>query len=107
MNSTMPKFIGITELRKKTREVFDAVKKEDLPVVIMRDSKPEAVIIPFKEYDKLAQEQRKLWNSRLDKLTKAAKPYIASWLKKKGYNPKKVTGDKLVTILDEDDKGSS
>lgn len=107
MNISLPKTIGITELRIKTREIFDTLKKEDLPVIVMRDSRPEAVIIPYEEYDLLEQEKRKLWQKRLDELAEETRPDIVKWLRKKGYNPKKVSGDKLVEILEKDDKSSS
>lgn len=106
MNTALPKFIGITELRNKAREVFDMLKKEETPVVVMRDSKPEAVIVSYNEYDLLEKEKRRLWNRRLDELAKKTKPYVASFLKRKGYHPKKITGDKLVSILEEEDESS-
>lgn len=106
MNTFLPKTVGITELRTKTREIFDLLKKEDLPMIVMRDSRPEAIILPYQEYEFLIQEKRRIWNARLDELAKQTQPYIASWLRKKGYNPKKVTGDQLITILEEDDKSS-
>lgn len=106
MNTALPKFIGITELRNKAREVFDMLKKEETPVVVMRDSKPEAVIVSYNEYDLLEKEKRRLWNRRLDELAQKSKPYIVSFLKRKGYEAKKITGDKLVSILEEED-GSS
>lgn len=107
MNTTMPQFIGITELRTKTREVFDSLKKKALPVVVMRESKPEAVIIPYEEYDALMQDKRSAWNKRLDELAATSKPYVTAFLKKKGYNPQKISGDKLVEILEKDDQRCS
>lgn len=103
----MPKFIGITELRAKTRDVFDMVKNQEQAVVVMRESKPEAIIIPYKEFEVFLAEKRRLWNKRLDELTEAAKPYMERWLKRKGFIPQKVTGDKLVEILEQNDKSSS
>ena len=107
MNIPIPKTIGITELRANTRKIFDLVKKEEIPLLVLRDSKPEAVIISYKDYELLTQETKRLWNNRLDKLAIKTKPYISKWLNKKGYNPNKITGDKLLEILEkEDDKGS-
>lgn len=103
----MPKFIGITELRSKTRDVFDMVKNQEQTVVVMRESKPEAIIIPYKEFELLLAEKRRLWNKRLDELAESAKPYMERWLKRKGFIPAKVTGDKMVEILEQDDKSSS
>ena len=106
MNTSMPKFIGITELRNKTREIFDFINEQSLPVVVVRESKPEAVIVSYKEYNLLEQQKRNLWNKRLDELAIRTKPYIERYLIKKGFKPDKVNGDKLVEILEEDDKSS-
>lgn len=51
---TLPRFIGITELRNNVRKVFDRLAKEQEPVVVIRASKPEAVILPYKDFEKLA-----------------------------------------------------
>lgn len=104
MNISLPKFIGITDLRNRTREIFDNVREKQEAVVVVRDSKPEAVILPIKEYESIVAEKRKTWNKRLDELTPEITPAVASWLKKKGFNPVKITGDKLLSLLEEDDK---
>ncbi|MBI4225682.1 type II toxin-antitoxin system Phd/YefM family antitoxin [Candidatus Roizmanbacteria bacterium] len=106
MNIPLPKIIGITELRANTRKIFDMVKKEAIPLLVLRDSKPEAVIISYKDYELLTQETKRLWNVRLDELAKKTKQNIATWLKKKGYNPNKMTGDQLLEILEKDDDKS-
>ena len=103
MNTSLPKFIGITDLRIKTKEIFDMVKTKKLPVIVMRESTPEAVIIPYSEYDAYENEKRRLWNKRLDGLALKTKPYVEKWLKRKGFAPQKITGDKLVEILEKED----
>lgn len=55
---TLPRFIGITELRNNVRKVFDRLSKESAPVVVIRDSKPEAVIVPYKDYESLLGKSR-------------------------------------------------
>src|SRR3989338_1318865 len=107
MNISLPKFIGITDLRNRAREIFDNVKEKQEAVVVVRDSKPEAVILPIKEYESIVAEKRRQWNNRLIELTSQVTPLIASWLKKKGYNPEKITGDKLLDLLEKDDKSRS
>lgn len=106
MNFTLPNFIAITDLRTKTKEIFDGVKNNNLPVIVMRESVPEAVIIPFSEYNAFQEEKRIAWSKRMIELAQRTKPYVTNWLKKKGYNPKKVSGDKFVDILEKDDKSS-
>jgi len=103
MNTAFPKFIGITDLRIKTKEIFDLVKNKRLPVIVMRESTPEAVIIPFSEFDALQEGKRMIWNKRLDELSLQTKPFVAKWLQKKGYKSEKVSGDQLLEILEKDD----
>lgn len=50
---TLPKFIGITELRNNVRQVFDRLSKDGAPIVVIRESKPEAVIVSYKEFEAL------------------------------------------------------
>lgn len=50
---TLPRFIGITELRNNVRKVFDRLAKDQEPVVVIRESKPEAVILPYKNFESL------------------------------------------------------
>lgn len=49
----LPRFIGITDLRNNVRKVFDRLTKDQEPIVVIRGSKPEAVILPYKEYETL------------------------------------------------------
>lgn len=50
---TLPRYIGVTELRNNVRRVFDRLMKDREPVVVIRESKPEAVILPYKEFETL------------------------------------------------------
>lgn len=53
---TLPRFIGITELRNNVRRVFDRLAKDQEPVVVIRESKPEAVILPYKDFESLVRD---------------------------------------------------
>lgn len=50
---TLPRYIGITDLRNNFRRVFDRLAKDQEPVVVIRESKPEAVIVPYKDFENL------------------------------------------------------
>lgn len=49
----MLKIIGVTELQRRFRLVFDEVVKEQTPVVLTRGSRPEAVLLSYQEYLRL------------------------------------------------------
>jgi prevent-host-death family protein len=48
----MNKIIGVTELQRNFKTVFDEVAKHHVPFVLTRGSRPEAVLISYDEYVK-------------------------------------------------------
>ncbi len=53
----MLKIIGVTELQRRFRSVFDEVVDQQTPVVLTRGSRPEAVLISYQEYQRLQAAQ--------------------------------------------------
>ncbi len=51
----MNKIIGVTELQRKFRTVFDDVVERRVPYVLTRGSRPEAVLVPYDQYLKFVQ----------------------------------------------------
>ncbi len=51
----MNKIIGVTELQRKFRSVFDDVVRHHVPYILTRGSRPEVVMIPYEEYLKYAR----------------------------------------------------
>ncbi len=46
----MEQIIGVTELQRKFRSVFDQVAKNRASFILTRGSRPEAVLIPYEDY---------------------------------------------------------
>jgi prevent-host-death family protein len=46
----MNKIIGVTDLQRKFKKVFDEVAEEHIPYVLTRGSRPEAVLVPYEQY---------------------------------------------------------
>lgn len=46
----MQRIIGVTELQRRFRAVFDQVVKKRVPYVLTRGSRPEAALIPYEEF---------------------------------------------------------
>jgi prevent-host-death family protein len=65
----MQHIIGVTELQRRFRAVFDDVAKKHIPYVLTRGSRPEAVLISYEEFMRFQalQEQEVLAN--FDRLT--------------------------------------
>ena len=51
----MNKIIGVTELQRRFRAVFDEVAQNKIPYILTRGSRPEAVMISYDHYLRLAQ----------------------------------------------------
>ena len=49
----MQKIIGVTELQRRFRSVFDEVAHKHTPYILTRGSRPEAVLIPYEEFLRL------------------------------------------------------
>ena len=60
----MQHIIGVTELQRRFRAVFDDVAKKHVPYVLTRGSRPEAVLISYEEFMRFQalQEQEVLAN---------------------------------------------
>jgi prevent-host-death family protein len=51
----MDRIIGVTELQRRFRSVFDEVVHGRVPYILTRGSRPEAVLIPYEQYRKFVQ----------------------------------------------------
>lgn len=60
----MQQIIGVTELQRRFRAVFDDVAKKHVPYILTRGSRPEAVLISYEDFMRFQalQEQDVLAN---------------------------------------------
>lgn len=65
----MQKIIGVTELQRRFRAVFDEVAKENVPYVLTRGSRPEAVLVPYDEFLRWQAMQEQEILADFDRLT--------------------------------------
>jgi len=63
----MNKIIGVTELQRSFRTIFDEVARRRTPYILTRGSRPEAVLIPYDEYLRFQQFQEKDILGRFDR----------------------------------------
>jgi prevent-host-death family protein len=66
----MTESIQTTDLRRRVREVLDRVRIERQPVVVYTYDTPQAVIIPYAEYEsyrtwQARQRERRAWLAEL------------------------------------------
>jgi prevent-host-death family protein len=64
----MNRIIGVTELQRKFRSVFDEVSRRGIPYVLTRGSRPEAALIPYNEYQRYLEFQEAEVLRRFDRL---------------------------------------
>jgi prevent-host-death family protein len=64
----MNKIIGVTELQRRFRSVFDDVVDRHIPYVLTRGSRPEAVLVPYEQYLKFVQADEAGVLKRFDNL---------------------------------------
>ncbi len=65
----MQKIIGVTELQRRFRSIFDEVVKKNTPYVLTRGSRPEAVLIPYEEFLRFQALQEQDVLANFDRLT--------------------------------------
>jgi prevent-host-death family protein len=64
----MFRIIGVTELQRRFRSVFDQVSRENVPYVLTRGSRPEAALIPYEEFLRFQALQEQEVLARFDRL---------------------------------------
>ena len=64
----MDSIIGVTDLQRKFRPVFDEVAREGQSYILTRGSRPEAALIPYEEYVRFQKLQEKQVLARFDQL---------------------------------------
>ena len=62
------RIIGVTELQQRFKAIFDEVREERVPYVLTRGSRPEAVLLPYEEYERLERLDEKDVVYRFDRL---------------------------------------
>jgi len=64
----MSNIIGVTDLQRKFRPIFDEVARHNRSYILTRGSRPEAALIPYEAFLRLQQLQEKQVLDRFDRL---------------------------------------
>jgi prevent-host-death family protein len=64
----MQRIIGVTELQRRFRSVFDQVSEENVAYVLTRGSRPEAALISYEEFLRFQALQEREVMARFDRL---------------------------------------
>jgi prevent-host-death family protein len=75
----MDKIIGVSELQRKFRSVFDEVVRQHIPYILTRGSRPEAVLLPYDQYVRLMRADEtgvlKRFDALLDRMARVNARY--------------------------------
>lgn len=64
----MQRIIGVTELQRRFRAVFDEVAHKRVPYVLTRGSHPEVVMVPYEDFLRWQELEEKEVLARYDRL---------------------------------------
>ncbi|MBL7159251.1 type II toxin-antitoxin system Phd/YefM family antitoxin [Candidatus Microgenomates bacterium] len=91
----MDQIVSVTYARNKLSSILNKVVREGKRFILVRESIPEAVIIPYEEI----LEKDRLWNQRFEQTMKKSQKYFEKWLKTKGVNSKTLTEEKVYELI--------
>jgi len=75
----MQKIIGVTELQRRFRSFFEDVVRKRTPLILTRGSRPEAVLLPYEDYERFQQMQENEVLARFDQVWKRLAELNASF----------------------------
>jgi len=90
----MPNLINITQARNNLSKLITDVVTKRERVIIIRESTPEAVVIPYDEY----QREEAEWRSDFRQLMNASKKRFKNFLKAKGLKYPKTEAEMYAVI---------
>ena len=96
----MVQISNITDLRNNLAGLVSSVAKEKKTIIIIRDSLPEAVLVPYEEYARNEEEQEKLWKLRFENILKKGKIYGRKWAKKNKIPLNKLSEEEIYELVD-------
>jgi prevent-host-death family protein len=64
----MQKIVGVTELQRKFKTFFEDVSRRRIPLILTRGSRPEAVLIPYEDYQRFQEMQESEVLARFDEV---------------------------------------
>lgn len=95
----MQQIMNITDVRKNLSSIVAGLAMRNASVVIVRDSRPEAVLFPYNKLLGDIKEKEELWKFRFERLLKVGKKTGAAWAKKKGINLRKMSEEEKYALV--------
>lgn len=96
----MQQIVSITDARNNLSQLVASVAKNQLPVTIVRDSEPEAVLIPYTKLLEDEKKSRELWRFEWQRLMREGRKAGKRWAKKNKIDLKKTSEKKLYELIE-------
>ncbi|MEK7111167.1 MAG: type II toxin-antitoxin system Phd/YefM family antitoxin [Patescibacteria group bacterium] len=96
----MQQIVNITAARQQLSQLVAAAAQQGTEVIIVRDSIPEAVLMPYSRILKQEKDKDILWSLRFDRLLARGKQAGKLWAKKNKINLKTISEDKLYDLVE-------
>lgn len=96
----MIQIVNITDARNNLGNLVKEVARKDKTVVIIRDSFPEAALIPYKKAVYLEEENERRQKLQFTKVFSAIRKAGRTWMKKKNIDWKKMTEEEFYELID-------
>jgi len=75
----MVQLVNITQARNNLSKLIDKVVSKKQQVILIRESVPQAVLIPYEQY----QKEEEKWQDEFEDAMKSARKQFKKYLKKK------------------------
>lgn len=96
----MQQIVSITDARNNLSRLVADVSRQDTSVVIVRDSVPEAVLMPYSRILKNDREKEKVWRLRFDRMMATGKKIGRQWVKKRRIDLDKLTEEEVYGLVE-------
>lgn len=91
----MDQIVNATYARNNFRTLLDQVAKQGRRFILVRDSIPQAVVVPYQEM----LEKDEMFNQRFDQAIERSRKYFLKWLKAKGVNSATLTEKRVYELI--------
>lgn len=96
----MLQILNITQTRNNLSSIVSRVASEKKEVIIIRDSQPEAVLIPYSEYILRQEHADRAWRLRFEQVLAQGKQSFRAWAKTNNINLKNLREEDVYDFVE-------
>lgn len=96
----MQQILNITQTRNNLSSIVSRVAGEKKDVIIIRDSQPEAVLIPYSEYLLRQERTDRTWRLRFEQVLRRGRQSFRKWAKANNVNLKNLKEEDVYDLVE-------